>query len=103
MRRWLIAVISVLLPLSALVQGARQNLRVDVRLVNVYATVTESREHYVSGLSKEDFTLEEDGVPQQIAHFSQDQQVPVSVGILFDASGSMINKLRTAVNAVDRF
>src|SRR3954464_15591599 len=103
MRRWLLAVLSILFLFSALGQGARQNLRVDVRLVNVYATVTDSRGHYVAGLTRDDFTLAEDGVPQQIAHFSQDQQVPVSVGILFDSSGSMINKLRTAVNAVDRF
>src|SRR4051812_10049775 len=103
MRRSLIALLSVLFLFSALVLGAWQNLRVDVRLVNVYATVTDSKGHYVGGLTKEDFTLEEDGVPQQVAHFSQDQQIPVSVGILFDSSGSMINKLRTAVNAVDRF
>jgi Ca-activated chloride channel family protein len=101
MRRCFIGIIC-LVAFSMLVQ-AGQNLRVDVRLVNVYATVTDSRGHYVGGLTKEDFNLEEDGVPQQIAHFSQDQQVPVSVGILFDSSGSMINKLRTAVNAVDRF
>src|SRR5207249_1648962 len=37
------------------------------------------------------------------SHFSQDDRIPVSVGILFDASGSMINKLKTAVNAVDKF
>ena len=82
---------------------ARQNLRVDVRLVQVFATVTNSAGHYVKGLTKDDFILEEDSVAQEITHFSQDQQNPVSVGILLDASGSMINKLKTAVAAVDRF
>src|SRR5262245_13290699 len=83
--------------------GGQQNLRVDVRLVNVFATVTDISGRHVAGLTKDDFVLEEDGQPQEISHFSQDDRIPVSVGILFDASGSMINKLKTATNAVDRF
>src|SRR5260370_25869508 len=47
--------------------------------------------------------LEEDGKPQQISHFSQDRNVPVSVGVLLDTSASMDHKIRTAVEAVDRF
>jgi Ca-activated chloride channel family protein len=78
-------------------------VRVDVRLVNVTATVTDSRGRYASNLTKDDFILEEDGKAQQISHFSQDQNVPVSVGILLDTSGSMDRKIRTAVDAVDRF
>src|SRR5689334_15269886 len=78
-------------------------MRVDVRLVNVVATVTDERGRYVSNLTQDDFTLEEDGKKQQISHFSQDQNVPVSVGILLDTSGSMDHRIRTAVEAVDRF
>ncbi len=100
MRRRLVLLI-VLSLVSPVFAG--QSLRVDVRLVNVFATVTDSAGRYVGGLTKDDFNLDEDGVPQAIAHFSQDEQVPVSVGILFDASGSMENKLRTATMAVDRF
>jgi len=59
--------------------------------------------HYVDGLNKEDFALFEDGIKQDIAYFSHDTDVPVSVGIVLDISGSMQNKLRTAVAAVDRF
>src|SRR5215471_4774096 len=83
--------------------GGQQNLKVDVRLVNVFATVTNISGRHVAGLTKDDFILEEDGIPQEISHFSQDESIPVSVGILFDSSGSMINKLKTAVSAVDRF
>jgi Ca-activated chloride channel family protein len=82
---------------------AQQALRVDVRLVNVFATVEDSSGHYVAGLTKDDFVLEEDGESQEIAHFSQDENIPVSVGILFDTSGSMQDKLRTAIVAVDKF
>jgi Ca-activated chloride channel homolog len=97
---------SVLLPqLAALSQApsGQENLRVDVRLVNVFVTVTNGSGRHIGGLTKDDFIVEEDGVIQDVAHFGQDDGIPVSVGILFDASGSMINKLKTAVNAVDRF
>ncbi len=100
MRRWmsLIIAFACVLPLAG-----QQSLRVDVRLVNVYTTVTDSAGRDAAGLTKDDFVLEEDGVRQEISHFNQDEQIPVSVGILFDSSGSMQNKLRTAVTAVDRF
>jgi len=78
-------------------------LRVDVRLVNVVATVTEASGKFVPNLTADDFTILEDGVPQKISHFSQDREVPVSVGILLDTSGSMIEKMRAAIEAVDRF
>jgi Ca-activated chloride channel family protein len=94
----------ILVPLLVLSGWAtQQSLRVDVRLVNVSATVTDPGGRYIPGLTKDDFVLEEDGVPQAIAHFSQDENIPVSVGIIFDTSGSMQNKLRTAIVAVDRF
>src|SRR6058998_3085843 len=78
-------------------------VRVDVRLVNVIVTVTDSHGRYIPNLTEDDFTLEEDGRPQHISHFSQDRNVPVGVGILLDTSGSMDRKIRTAVDAVDRF
>jgi VWFA-related protein len=78
-------------------------ISVDVRLVNVIATVTDDRGRYVGNLTADDFIIEEDGRPQKISHFSQDNDVPISVGVLLDTSGSMERKLRTAVDAVDRF
>src|ERR1051326_8220674 len=78
-------------------------VRVDVRLVNVVATVTDGRGRNIPNLTVDDFILEEDGKPQPITHFSQDQNIPVSVGILLDTSGSMDRKIRTAVEAVERF
>lgn len=78
-------------------------LRVDVRLVNVVATVTDAGGRHVQGLTAEDFTVFEDGVPQKISHFTQDRDVPVSVGILLDTSGSMQEKMKAATGAVDRF
>jgi Ca-activated chloride channel family protein len=79
------------------------NLRVDVQLVNVVATVTDAAGRHVPNLTQDDFTLFEDGVPQKISHFSQDYNVPVSVGILLDISGSMQEKMKAATAAVERF
>src|SRR5436309_5842715 len=89
--------------LIALSMVLAAQMRVDVRLVNVVATVTDDRGQYVPNLTQDDFTLYEDGKIQEISHFSQDRNVPVSVGILLDTSGSMDRKIRTAVEAVDRF
>jgi Ca-activated chloride channel family protein len=76
---------------------------VDVRLVNIIATVTDEYGRYIGNLTADDFVVQEDGTTQKISHFSQDHDVPVSVGIVLDTSGSMERKIRTAVDAVDRF
>ena len=96
-----LASVALLLTIAAAIVYAQ--VRVDVRLVNVVATVIDSRGRSIPNLKMDDFILEEDGKAQQITHFSQDQNVPVSVGILLDTSGSMDRKIRTAVEAVDRF
>ena len=100
-RRFQVAALFALaIPLCAALAA---QVRVDVRLVNVIVTVTDGRGRYIPDLTQDDFILEEDGRAQQISHFSQDRNIPVSVGILLDTSGSMDRKIRTAVDAVDRF
>jgi VWFA-related protein len=78
-------------------------LKVDVALVNVVATVTDETGHYVSDLTEDDLIVTEDGKPQKIAHFSQSNDLPVSMGILLDTSGSMQRKIGTATSAVEKF
>src|ERR1041384_7113471 len=74
-----------------------------VELVNVTATVSDDNGHFVTGLTKDDFTILEDGQPQEIEQFSN-ERVPVSLGILLDTSGSMTpEKMSSAKNAIDRF
>jgi len=99
------AVFTVSLLLMGLTLAAQTPtaLRVDVRLVNVVATVTDSVGRHVSNLTADDFTVLEDGVPQKITHFTQDYDVPVSVGILLDTSGSMQGKMSAATEAVEHF
>ena len=76
--------------------------RSGVELINVTASVTDDSGRFVSNLGKGDFTLYEDGQPQEITHFSN-ERVPVSLGILLDASGSMTSdKMAFARAAIDR-
>ncbi len=59
--------------------------------------------HFVTGLTKDDFNICEDGEQQEIAQFSN-ERVPVSLGILLDTSGSMTpEKMSSARSAIDRF
>jgi Ca-activated chloride channel family protein len=78
------------------------SLKVDVDLVLVNATVTDQLNRYVSGLDQEHFQLWEDRVEQKIQYFSA-EDVPISVGIIFDVSGSMKDKISTAVAAATTF
>jgi len=73
-----------------------------VDLVNVTATVTNDEGRFVAGLRREDFNVYEDGKLQEVSHFSADR-VPVSLGIVLDASGSMTpDKMSAARAAIDR-
>lgn len=69
-------------------QGARDTIRVNVDLVVLHATVQNRNRALVSGLGKENFQVYEDGVLQQISSFSH-EDIPVTVGLVVDNSGSM--------------
>lgn len=76
--------------------------RSSTNLVVIPVSVTDAANRFVLGLQKEDFTLVEDGVEQSIAHFSG-EDAPLSVGLVFDESGSMDLKLRTSRDAAAQF
>ena len=61
----------------------------DVRVVNLFATVRDKQGKIVRDLSQGDFTLEEDGHPQVIRYFSRESNLPLTLGLLVDTSGSM--------------
>ena len=75
---------------------------VDTTLVLIPATVTDPSNRYLLGLQKQDFHLFEDGVEQTITHFSG-EDAPLSVGLVFDLSASMGDKLRTSREAALQF
>jgi len=68
-------------------------------LVLVPVSVTDHSGKAVAGLEKQHFTLFEDAAPQQITHFAA-EDTPVSIGFVFDTSGSMRSKMGKATEAV---
>lgn len=83
--------------------AARQDqpvFRARADLVTVTATVTTSRGERIAGLQQHDFTVLEQGEPQEIAFFASDDQTPVSVAIVVDTSGSMVDKLDDVQDAL---
>lgn len=66
----------------------QRSIRVDVDLVLVNVTVTDSRNRFVQGLSKESFRVWEDKIEQEITTFGR-EDAPLSMGIILDRSGSM--------------
>jgi len=89
----------VLIPLAFL---SAQKIVVDTTLVVIPVTVTDPMNRFVLGLEKKDFSIFEDGAEQKITHFSG-EDAPLSVGILFDTSGSMDLKTDTSRRAVSEF
>lgn len=85
-------------PQSAVHAGSNQpfTFKTSVSEVVLYATVVDSHQRLVTSLQKQDFTVYENNVPQTITAFGQ-EDVPVSMAILVDNSGSMAQK-RAAVN-----
>jgi Ca-activated chloride channel family protein len=78
-------------------------VRIKTDLVTLTLTVTDPFGRYVSGLQKAAFTISDNGVEQDITFFS-DSDAPVSVGIIFDVSGSMSGqKIAKARKALERF
>ena len=75
---------------------------VDVNLVLVNVTITDPMNRLVTGLEKENFKIFEGNQEQQIRHFSS-EDAPISLGVIFDVSGSMKTKMEKAKEAVIQF
>jgi len=79
-----------------------QPIRAETDLTLVGATVTDPMGRLVTGLEQENFRVFEDGVEQEILRFSS-QDVPVSIGVIFDMSGSMSDKIDKSRQAAVQF
>src|SRR5207248_11600250 len=77
-------------------------LKVDVNLVLVNVTITDPMNRIVTGLEKENFRIFEGSNEQQIKHFSS-EDAPISLGVIFDMSGSMSDKIEKSREAVVEF
>jgi VWFA-related protein len=80
----------------------KANIRVNANLVLIPVTVTDPLNRFVTGLEKENFRIFEDKKEQTISQFSS-EDAPLSVGVVFDCSGSMGHKLDKSRLAVAQF
>jgi Ca-activated chloride channel family protein len=79
-----------------------QTVHIDVDLALVNVTVTDPYNRLVTGLDPENFRVFENNVEQEIQYFSS-EDVPISIGVIFDLSGSMANKVGKAKEAALQF
>ena len=108
---FLLSIIAFLPPAKAQISGPlapgqpeprHGSIQIDVDMVLVNVTVTDAHGHLVTNLEKKNFHLFEDNVEQEIQTFSK-EDVPASIGLLFDTSGSMADKMEVARQAVANF
>ena len=78
-------------------------IRVQVNLVNLFATVRDKHKAIVTGLKQDDFQVFEDGHEQEITNFSAESDLPITLGILLDTSGSEYYMLSAEKEAASRF
>jgi Ca-activated chloride channel family protein len=87
-------------PSRVIKQG--QSVHVDVELALVNVTVTDPHNRMVTGLESDNFRIFENDVEQEIQYFSS-EDVPISIGVIFDLSGSMANKVGKSKEAALQF
>jgi hypothetical protein len=106
----LVCLLGIHLPLQAQdssekkpVQSTAATIAVDVKVVTLPVTVRDKHGKIIRDLAKDDFTLQEDGRPQTIKYFSQDTNLPLTLGLLVDTSRSQTNVLDAERNASRSF
>jgi Ca-activated chloride channel family protein len=84
-------------------QRNEPTFRVTVRLVNVFTTVTDSRGAPVANLTKDDFRVMEDGIPQTIKVFEKESAMPLSIALAIDTSESTRKEITLEVASAKKF
>ena len=74
-------------------QGPTETLKVNVKVVQLFFNVKDKKGALIPNLTKDDFEIFEDGKPQTIKYFSAESNLPLTLGILIDSSGSQQNVL----------
>jgi Ca-activated chloride channel family protein len=100
---WLLLIITCSTTLASVAQEPETTFKSDVKLVNVFVTVTDSHGGPVSSLQKENFALKEDGKEQKIAFFSRESALPLSIVLAIDTSLSTKKDLPLEQAAAHKF
>ena len=88
---------------TAVIGFTQESIRVDVNLVTVSFSVRDANGALVDNLTKDDFDLIEDAVPQKIAHFARSLDVPLTLGLIVDVSGSQEHFARQHQHDIEVF
>src|SRR5580658_7480942 len=78
-------------------------IRVDVNVVNILCTVTDKRGALITDLKQQDFEIRENGRKQEIRYFTRDTDLPLTVAMLMDVSGSAREAIAAEREAAGRF
>jgi len=78
-------------------------IKVDVDVVNVYCAVRNKQNNIITTLTKDDFDLTEDGAKQTVKYFTRETDMPLTLGLLVDVSGSQINLIEQERQAAGQF
>jgi Ca-activated chloride channel homolog len=88
---------------TAAAQGPESTVKVDVKLVNVFVTVTDEHGAPISNLKKDNFQLREDGKEQKISVFDRESALPLSIVLAIDTSLSTRKDLPLELASARRF
>ena len=99
----MIACLALLTLPSVRLISQEPTFKVDVRLVNIFVNVTDRNGAIVGGLTRDDFSVTEDGRPQQIAVFERQSELPLNITLAIDTSGSVKKDLVEEADAAHRF
>jgi VWFA-related protein len=84
--------------------AGQQPIRIQVNLVNLFATVRDKKTKKIAiGLEQSDFRVSEDNAAQEISSFSRETNLPITLGLLIDTSGSVEQTLGAEQDAAIRF
>ncbi|MBV8817744.1 MAG: VWA domain-containing protein [Acidobacteriaceae bacterium] len=83
--------------------GQQAPYRAEVNLVNITAVVHSSEGKLITNQNKDDFELSEDGVPQTIRFFARESELPLSLGLIVDVSGSQEKFLKRHDHDIETF
>ena len=98
-----LVILVIALGVAIAIGKAQSTFRVDVKLVRLLVSVKDARGELVGSLEKADFTVFDSGVKQNIAVFEHHTEVPLSVSLLLDISGSTSKELRYETASLQNF
>ena len=78
-------------------------IKVDVELVNLLFSVRDKKNGLIANLTKENFSVKEDGKEQEIKYFARESDLPLTLGVLVDVSKSQENLIEIEKRAADQF